>query len=97
MLVHAEKSMMRFNRLIPLLAVLLLSAVFITMVHYHDDGSEHRDCPSCLVSRHQHATGQTALAFDGVPFLLETRSVTSAPFIAEKIITSFQSDRAPPA
>jgi hypothetical protein len=79
-----------------LILVLLLSA-FVAVYHHHDNMADDHDCPICFVSYHQHATGQTIIALDSVPFFFETAYVTSAPIIFEKIFTSFQSDRAPPA
>jgi hypothetical protein len=79
-----------------LILVLLLST-FLAVFHHHENTSDDHDCPICLVSHHQPATGQTITAVDGVPFFFETAYVTSAPITVEKIFTSFQSDRAPPA
>jgi hypothetical protein len=84
------------KRFTAFLILLLLVSTLVAVRHHHVNRAEDHDCPICVVSHHQHATGQAIAAFDGVPFYLETPSVTSAPIIAEKIFTSFQSDRAPP-
>jgi hypothetical protein len=85
------------KRFTALLILVLLLSTFVAVFHHHDNSAADHDCPICLVSHHQHATGQTTIAFDGVPFFLETIYITSAPLIIEKIFTSFQSNRAPPA
>jgi hypothetical protein len=85
------------KRFTAFLILALLLSTFVAVPHHHDNTADDHDCPICLVSHHQHATGQTIVAFDGVPFSLKTIYVTSAPVVAEKIFTSSQSDRAPPA
>jgi hypothetical protein len=90
-------NMIWHKRFTAFVILFLLLSTFVAAVHHHDNTANDHDCPICLVSQHQHATSQTAIAFDGVPFFLETLYVTSAPVIIEKIFTSFQSDRAPPA
>ena len=79
------------------LILLLLLSTFVAVSHHHENTADDHDCPICLVIHHQPATDQTTVAFDGTPFFLETKDVTSAPAIVEKIVTSFQSNRAPPA
>jgi hypothetical protein len=79
------------------LILFFLSSTFVAVPHHHDNTVDDHDCPICLVSHHQLATGQTIVAFDGVPFFSETTYVTSAPVVVKKIFTSLQSDRAPPA
>jgi hypothetical protein len=69
----------------------------VVVFHHHDNAADDHDCPICLVSNHQHATGQATIAFDGVPFFLKTPYSTSSSAAAEKTFTSSQSDRAPPA
>jgi hypothetical protein len=77
--------------------LLILVSTFVAVAHHHDNTVDDHDCPICLVSHHQYATGQTVVAFDGVPFFSETAYVISASIVVENIFTSFQSDRAPPA
>ena len=85
------------KRFTAFLILLLLLSTFVAVFHHHDNTAADHDCPICLVSHHQHATGQTTIAFDSVPFFFETVYVPSALIIVEKIFASFQSDRAPPA
>ena len=85
------------KRFTSLLILVLLLSTFVVVFHHHDNTTNEHDCPICLVSHHQHATGQTTVAFDGVPYFLETLYVNSAPLIVEKTLNSFQSNRAPPA
>jgi hypothetical protein len=89
--------MRRSKRFTAFLILVLLLSTFVAVPHHHDNTADDHDCPICLVSHHQHATGQTIVAFDCVPFFFETVYATSAPVIVEKTFTSFQSDRAPPA
>ena len=89
--------MRRSKRFTAFFILVLLLSTFVAVPHHHDNTADDHDCPICLVSNHQHATGQTIVAFDSVPFFFETAYVSSALIIVEKIFTSFQSDRAPPA
>lgn len=86
-----------YKRFTAFLILVLLLSTFVAVSHHHDNSVDDHDCPICLVSNHQHATGQTIVAFDGVPFYFEKVYANSSPIIVEKIFTSFQSDRAPPA
>lgn len=85
------------RRFTAILILLLLVSAFVAVFHHHADTADDRDCPICLVSHHQYASGQTIAAWDGVPFSLETRCVIFDPVITEKIFTSSRSGRAPPA
>jgi len=85
------------KRFTAFLIPLLLLSTFVAVFHHHDSAAADHDCPICLVSHHQHATGHTTSAFDGVPFFLETRYVAFTPLIVEKLFSSFQNTRAPPA
>lgn len=78
------------------LMLFLLSSTFVAVLHHHANTIDEHDCPICLVSHHEKATGHTINAFDGVPFFVEIIYITSAPVIADRIFTSFQSNRAPP-
>jgi hypothetical protein len=78
------------------LILFLLSSTFVAVLHHHANTIDDHDCPICLISHHEKATVHTINAFDGVPFFVETIYITSAPAIADRIFTSFQSNRAPP-
>ncbi len=84
------------KRFTAFLILFLLLSTFVAVLHHHDNTIDDHDCPICLISHQQNATGHTTNAFDSVPFFVETRCVTSIPVIAVRIFTSFQSNRAPP-
>ena len=80
-----------------LFILLLLLSTFVAIFHHHDNTEDDHDCPICLVIHRQHASGQTTIAFDGVPFSIETIYIVSALVIAAQIVLSSQGSRAPPA
>ena len=84
------------KRFTTFLILFLLLSTFVAVLHHHDNTIDDHDCPICLISHHQNATGHTTDAFDGVPFIVESIYINSAPVIADRIFTSFQSNRAPP-
>ncbi len=90
-------NMIWHRRFSAFLILLLLLSTFVAVSHHHDNVVADHDCPICLVNHHQHATSQTTIAIDGAPFFLETIYVAAAPLIIEKVFTSFQTNRAPPA
>ncbi len=93
-----EKSIMsRYHRISVFLILLLLFSTFVAVPHYHVDTADHDDCPICLVSNHQQATTQSAVAFDGVPWFTETTVVVSSPVFTENLFSFSRNNRAPPA
>lgn len=89
--------MKRSTRFTAFLILVLLFSTFATVLHHHDNPADDHGCPTCLVSRHQYATIQSSVAFDGVPCFTETTYVASALVITEKLFVSCLNNRAPPA
>jgi hypothetical protein len=85
------------RRFTVLLAALLLVSAFVAATHHHENRADDHDCPICLVSHHQHATGQSSVAFDGIPCFSETIYSAPATVVTERIFISFLKSRAPPA
>jgi hypothetical protein len=78
------------------IAMLLLSVVAVAL-HYHADGDSHDNCPVCVASNHQSATGTSASAFDGIPCFTETTVVTPSPNFTDNPYFFSHSTRGPPA
>ncbi len=86
-----------YKRIIVFLLPLLLVSTLVSVLHRHENTADYHDCPICLVSHHQQATGMTTVAFDGVPFITETRYSAPVLEITEQIFVSLLTNRAPPA
>jgi hypothetical protein len=78
------------------IAILLLSVVAIAL-HDHADGESHDNCPICVASNHQSATGPSASAFDGIPCFTETTVVTPTQAFTDNPYFFSYSTRGPPA
>ncbi len=86
-----------YKRFTAFLILLLLVSTFVAVPHYHDNTADDHDCPICLVCHHQHATSQSTVTFDGVPFVAEAMYAVPASTITENIFIALLSNRAPPA
>jgi hypothetical protein len=86
-----------YPRFAALLALLLLLSTFVAISHHHEKTADDHDCPICIASNHQAATGPLAVAFDCIPCLTETTIVVSAPALIENLFFSSRSTRGPPA
>jgi len=89
--------MSRSTRFTAFLILVLLFSSFATVLHHHDNAADDHDCPICLVNRHQYATIQPSVVFDGASFFTATIYVAPVLIITEKILVSCRNNRAPPA
>jgi hypothetical protein len=69
----------------------------VAVPHFHEDVDDHHDCPICVASHHQSATGPSVVAFDGVPCFNETTVVTPSPVFTDNLSSYSLSNRGPPA
>ncbi len=74
----------------------LLVSTFVAVGHHHDNTADDHDCPICLVSHHQQATGQATVAFDATPFVTGTTYAIPAAALVEQTVISLFQNRAPP-
>ena len=86
-----------YHRFAALLALLLLLSTLVAVSHHHENTDDDHDCPICVASNHQSATGPSVVAFDGIPCLTETTIVVSAPALIENLFFSSRNTRGPPA
>ena len=97
MLTFERHSMSCHKRLTVILIPLLLASTFAAASHFHADAAERHECPVCVVSHHQPATGQTAVTFETIPCFTETTFVASAHLFIDNPFFISRSNRAPPA
>jgi hypothetical protein len=87
----------RRSHLSAFLILLLLLSTFVAVPHYHFDTADHHECPICVVSHHQPATGQTTAAYDVSPCFTESTFAPASASFSENVFTSSLNSRAPPA
>jgi hypothetical protein len=89
--------MKKRHRFTALLILLLLLSTVVAVAHHHENTADDHDCPICVVSHHQVATSQPAVAFNGVPCLLETTFVPLSSRFSENLFVESLNNRGPPA
>lgn len=88
--------MRRSKRFAAFLILVLLLSTFVAAPHFHEDMDDHDDCPICVASNHQSATGPAIIAFDSVPYCTETTVVAPSPFFTDNLFSYSLRNRAPP-
>jgi hypothetical protein len=68
----------------------------VAVPHFHGDMKDHGDCPICVVSNHQSATGPSVSSFDGIPCYSETTVVIPTLVFAHNVFSNSLNSRAPP-
>jgi hypothetical protein len=86
-----------YHRFTALLALLLLLSTLVAVSHHHENTDDDHDCPICVASNHQFATGPSIIPFDGIPCLSGTTLVASAPALTGNLFFFSHSTRGPPA
>lgn len=84
------------KRITVLLILLLLLSTFVTVLHFHEDLKDHDDCPICIASNHQSATGPSVPSFNGIPCYSEKTVVTPTVAFTDNFFSYSLKSRAPP-
>lgn len=76
---------------------LILFASVATAFHHHEDTADHGDCPICVVSHHQQATGSAPVVVTvSRGYICVTRILHALSFQSAAVYTP-ANNRAPPA
>jgi hypothetical protein len=86
-----------YHRFTALFALLLLLSTLVAVSHHHENTTDDHDCPICIASNHQAATGPSTAVFEITPCLTETSVVISAPVLTDDLFFFSLSTRGPPA
>ena len=78
------------------LILLLLASTFVVVSHHHENTADDHDCPICVTSNHQSASGPSIIAFDSVPYFTETTVVAPSPVFNDTFSSYSLNNRAPP-
>ena len=89
--------MPQFKRLTVVLILFFLAFSYVALQHHHDSAAIDQECSICDTISHLQATGQSPVAFDGVPFTVETVNVIPASALTGQIVIAILNNRAPPA
>jgi hypothetical protein len=80
-----------------LIICLILFSSVATAFHHHDDAADHGDCPICVVSHHQQATGSSPVAISiSRSYTIVTWSLPAVTILTAAAYTP-ANNRAPPA
>jgi hypothetical protein len=94
----SERHVMSWNkRLTAFFIPLLLVSTFVAVFHFHADVADHHECPICVVSHHQPATGQSAATYEVVPCFIESTIVVTSQHFTDDLFFTSHNNRAPPA
>ena len=85
------------KRIITLLVLIFLFSTFVAVPHFHEDMQDHDDCPICVASNHQTATGSLVTTFDGIPYYSETTVVLPTLVSTYNCFSQSLNSRGPPA
>jgi hypothetical protein len=89
--------MRRSKRFTGFLILIFLLSTFVVVSHHHENTADDHDCPICVASNHQSATGSSIIAFDSVPYFTETTVVALSPVFTDNLFSYSLRNRAPPA
>ena len=84
------------KRITTLLVLLPLFSTFVAVSHFHEDMKDHDNCPICVASSHQSATGPSVSPFDGIPCYSVSTVVIPTLAFAHNFLTNSLNSRAPP-
>jgi hypothetical protein len=85
------------KRITAFLILILLTATVVEVSHSHVDTADHHDCPICVASHHQPATGTSSVALEVTPWFTQTSFVAEYQFFAENPFSFSRTTRGPPA
>jgi hypothetical protein len=77
--------------------LLLVLSTFVAVSHHHENTADDHDCPICVVSHHQPATGQSTVAFEGAPCFTEAALIAPSSVFTDNLLFFSLSTRGPPA
>jgi hypothetical protein len=92
-----REAMSKRSRFTALLVLLLLFSSFVAVPHFHEDLDDHDDCPICVATYHQSASGPAIIACDGIPCFTETTVITSPEAFTDNLYFFSLSTRGPPS
>ena len=84
------------KRITVFLILLFLVSTVVAASHHHENTADDHECSICIASNHLTATGQWVVAFDSVPYFIETTAVAPSPVFIDTLFSYSLRNRAPP-